>query len=154
MNQEYNLSPFHNQADPLTNVTVTPVMVSHLEATKPWVRLMSIVLFVSVALMVLAGLVLMLMPASTMGGVGMGPMLGIFYLLLGGLYIFPAYFLHQFASSIRNFLNGGGDLAMEEALGSQKSFWRFVGILTLVFICLYAVVMVFAVLAAFVGMGS
>jgi hypothetical protein len=37
---------------------------------------------------------------------------------------------------------------MESALGSQKSFWRFVGILTLVVICLYALIFIFAMLGA------
>jgi hypothetical protein len=69
---------------------------------------------------------------------------------MGGLYLAPAFFLHQYASSINDFLQGGGDSAMETALGSQKSFWRFVGILTLVFICLYVLVFVFAIFGAMV----
>lgn len=148
MSQEYNLNPYHNQTDPLANVPVTPLMIEHLRATKPWVRLISIIMFISVGLMFLGGVAIMLMPSPMgMGGAGFSAIIGILYILIGVLYIFPAYFLHQYASAINDFLNGGGDTAMETALGSQKSFWRFVGILTLIVICLYALFFLFAILA-------
>jgi|SRR5215213_964317 len=149
MSQEYNLNPYHNQQDPLANVPVTPLMVEHLRATKPWVRLISVIMFISVGLMFLGGLAMMFIPTPVgMRGVGIGPIIGIFYFIFGGLYLFPAYFLHQYASSIQDFLQGGGDSAMENALGSQKSFWRFVGILTLVIICIYALFFFFAIFGA------
>ena len=151
MNQEYNLSPYHNQKDPLADVPVTPLMVDHLRATKPWVRFISIIMFISVGFMLLAGLALMLMGSVAgrgMGSPAFGPLIGIIYFIMGGLYLVPAYFLHKYASSIGDFLQGGGDTAMETALGSQKSFWRFVGILTLVIIVIYALVFLVAILGA------
>lgn len=146
MSQEYNLSPYHNQTDPLANVPVTPLMIEHLRATKPWVRFMSIMMFILSGLIFLGGLAMMFMPTGS-SGFGLGPLVGIIYFVMGGLYLVPAFFLHQFASSINDFLNGGGDSAMENALGSQKSFWRFVGILTLVVICIYGLIFLFAILA-------
>lgn len=102
-----------------------------------------------VGLMFLGGVVMMFLPSPPgMRGFGFGPIIGIIYILMGGLYIFPAYFLHQYASSIQDFLQGGGDTAIENALGSQKSFWRFAGILTLVIIGIYAAVIAFAILGA------
>lgn len=150
MNQEYNLSPYHNQRDPLGNVPVTPLMVEHLRATKPWVRLISIVMFIFVGLMFLGGLAMFLMPTAggMRGASAFGPMVGIFYFIFGGLYLIPAYFLHQYASSIQDFLQNGSDSAMESALGSQKSFWRFSGILTLIVICIYALIFFFAIFGA------
>ncbi len=148
MNQEYNPSPYHNQPDSLANIPVTPLMIEHLRATKPWVRFISILMFISVGFMFLAGLAMMFMP-SPMGGrmTGMGA-IGILYFVLGGLYRAPAFFLYQYASAIQDLLRGGGDVAMETALGSQKSFWRFSGILTLVIICIYALVFIFAIVGA------
>jgi Family of unknown function (DUF5362) len=149
MSQEYNLSPYHNQTDPLADVPVTPLMVEHLRATKPWVRLISVIMFIFVGLSFLFGLLMLLIPTPPgMRGFGFGPLIGIIYFIFGGLYLVPAYFLHQYASSIQDFLQGGGDSAMENALGSQKSFWRFVGILTLVIICIYALVFFFAIFGA------
>jgi hypothetical protein len=126
---------------------ITPLMIEHLRATKPWVRLMSIILFISVALILLGAVIILLVPTS-MGGSSFSLLIAVVYLAMGALYLFPAYFLHQYASSIRNLEQGGGDVAMEEALRNQKSFWRFVGIMTLVVICIYAIVLVFVVLGA------
>jgi hypothetical protein len=151
MNQEYNLSPFHNQKDPL-EIPVTPLMIDHLRATKPWVRFISILMFISVGFMFLGGLAMMFLGAMSsapgMQGNAFGPMIGIIYFIFGGLYLAPAYFLHQYASSIGDFLKGGGDSAMETALGSQKSFWRFIGILMLVIFCIYGLVILLAIFGA------
>lgn len=87
MNEEYNLSPYHNQRDPLANVPVTPLMVEHLRATKPWVRLISIIMFISVGLMFLGGLAMMFIPMTAGGGgFGFGPLVGIIYIIMGILY--------------------------------------------------------------------
>jgi len=154
MSQEYNLSPYHNQSDPLANIPVTPLMVEHLRGTKPWVRLMSVIMFILAGFIFLAGLLMMFVSPPGMKGFGLGPLVGIIYFLMGGLYVAPAFFLHKFASSINEFLNGGGDSAMENALESQKSFWRFVGIVTLVFIGIYALIFVFMILGAMTAMTS
>jgi hypothetical protein len=145
MSQEYNLNPYHNHEDPL-NVPVTPLMVEHLRTTKPWVRFISIMMFIATGFMFLAGLAMLFVPSPPgMNSFSFGPVLAIFYFIFGGLYLVPAYFLFQYASYIQDFINGGGDSAMESTLESQKSFWRFIGILTLVIICLYALIFLFAI---------
>lgn len=147
--EEYNLSPYHNQQDNMSNIPVTPLMINHLQSTKPWVRFISIVMFIFSGLTFIGGLAVMLIPtASGAQGPQFGFLIGILYILMGGLYLAPAYFLHQYASSIQDLLRGGGDTAMEMALGSQKSFWRFMGILTLIVICLYALIFLFMIVGA------
>ncbi|MEK7723066.1 MAG: hypothetical protein AAB336_01840 [Acidobacteriota bacterium] len=147
MNEEYNLHPYHNHEDGLMNIKVTSVMIDHLRATKPWVKFLSILMFISVGLMFLGGLVMMVSFSAPAGmrGAAFGPILGIIYWIFGGLYLAPAYFLFRFASSIDDLLKGGGDVAMEMALGSQKSFWRFIGITTLVVVSFYILFIVLAI---------
>lgn len=147
--EEYNLSPYHNHPNSPANVAVTPLMIDHLRATKPWVRFISIAMFVGSGFMILVGIAMMFMPAmGGRAGAGFGAMIGIFYILLSLIYIVPAYFLYQYASSIKDLLNDGGDVAMENALGNQKSFWRFVGILTLVIIAIYVLAIGVMILSA------
>src|SRR5687767_5456124 len=103
MNQDFNPNPYHNldYKDPLENVPITPIMIDHLRATKPWVRFISIILFIMVGLMVVLGLVMMLMPSPAgMGSSAFGPVIGIIYILFSGLYLVPAFFLHKYASAI------------------------------------------------------
>jgi len=128
------------------DIAVTPVMLEHLQATRPWVRFMSVMLFISVGLMFLGGLLLMATLASAGRG-GPPAAIGLLYWLLGLVYIAPAIFLNRYATSIRELLQGGGASPMEKALESQKSFWRYVGILTVVILCIYALILLIAILA-------
>lgn len=123
---------------------ITPQMVEYLSGTKPWVRFMSVLMFVSVGFILLGAVAILLVPSS-MGGLSV--LIAVIYFGLAALYVFPAYYLHQFASSIRSLEQGGGNVAMEDALRSQRSFWRFVGIAAIIVIVVYVLVIVFAVLA-------
>ena len=149
MKEEYNLNPYHNQTDSLANIPVTPLMIEHLRATRPWVKFLSIMMFISVGLCFLGGLLMMIASSSpVMRGAGLGPLIGLVYWVMGGLYLAPAVFLYRYASSIQDLLQGGGDIAMESALESQKSFWRFMGIMTLVVLCIYGLIILFGIFAA------
>jgi hypothetical protein len=120
------------------SVVVTPVMIDHLKATRPWVRSLSVLMFAIVVFILLSTLVQRWNAAAYGSGGRSSGFASLFSLVVGLVYLFPAYFLHQYASAINDLLRGGGDVAMEAALGSQKSFWRFTGIVTLVLFCIYA----------------
>lgn len=118
----------------------TPLMVQHLSDTKPWVRLLAVLLFVSAALMALVGggSALVMSIGSTVSEsesfveLFAGIALGVIYFIMAIVYIPPALYLHRYANSIEVVKGGGGAKAIETALGHQRSFWRFVGILALI----------------------
>src|SRR5690348_11359046 len=117
-------------------IVVSEGMLDALRATRPWVKFLSILGFVLCALMALAGL-------AFVGGAGakegpmasFGPAIGVFYLLFVLLYFFPCLYLLRYANAIAR-IPAEGQRAMEEALVKQKSFWKFVGILTAVVLVL------------------
>jgi hypothetical protein len=141
---------------------ITDSMIEALRQTKPWVRLMSILGFVGAGFMVLAGLFMILggavggvMSRSAGGALGGAPMLimGVFYLLFAGLYILPSLFLFRYASAIARAIGGETVRGVEDALEAQKSFWRFVGIMAIILLALYAVlIVVFVVIGVFSAM--
>lgn len=131
---------------------ITPAMVSYLGDTKPWVRLLSIVGFITSGLMLLLALVIPFVGAFSRGfGLFGGIAMGLMYLLMGCLYVFPSLFLYRYASAIHGLLSTGESRFMEVALSQQKSFWRLVGITTIVVLCLYAIGLVFLLIAG-IGM--
>ena len=67
-------------------------------------------------------------------------------------YIVPAFFLWRYADRIGLFVRDRSTGALASALEAQKSFWKFVGILTLVVLLLYAMGIIFVVLAGIAGM--
>lgn len=134
---------------------VTPNMIEALDQTKPWVRFLSILGFVGVALMVAGSLFFMVA-----GGImaqrgplaGQGLVLGMVYLVMALVYFFPVLFLFRYASAIAS-IRGGDEVAgVERALHAQKSFWRFVGILALIVLVLY--VLIFGLLLVMAVLGA
>ena len=113
---------------------ITEPMYLSLRQTKPWVKFISILGFISIGFVVIAGAVNMFAFSKVSSGITPIPIafMGVFNMLFGVLYFFPSLFLYRFSSSIGRLLEGGGPGEMEEALSNQKSFWKFVGILTLI----------------------
>ncbi|TDU63156.1 hypothetical protein EI77_04477 [Prosthecobacter fusiformis] len=140
-------------------------VITPLVRTKFWVRFISVMLWISVALMLLSGVVMGIgavtgmgndMPtgsASMQAGMFMG--MSVMYILLSLFYIFPAIKLWSYGTQIANLAASRSTLDLMKALNTQRSFWKFVGVLTLVSIIL-GIVAVIGVVAfgAAAAMGS
>jgi Ca2+/Na+ antiporter len=128
----------------------TSAMALHLKQTRPWVRFISILGFISIGFMIIFAV--MMIVGSGMGtGMIYGAAMAIIYLLLGLLYIVPVLYLHRYASYIGRFLSSGTTEDMETALRYQKSFWKFAGILALITIALSLIMMVVGIGGAAAG---
>ena len=103
------------------------------------------------ARMVVGGVSMMARGAEAMPG-GLGVFLGSVYIVMAILYILPAVFLWMYADRIRNFLRQRSPGALASALEAQKSFWKFVGILTVIVLCIYGAAIFFAVFAGVAAM--
>ncbi len=132
-----------------TKPTVTTRTVEMLAQTKPWVRFLSILGFISAGLMVVGGLFLVL--GSAVAGNAQLIVLGVVYPLMGLLYIVPSMHLYRYASRIGDLLYSRSSQNLEDALEAQKSFWRFMGILCAIVLALYAVIIVFFILGGFLS---
>lgn len=132
---------------------VSAVSLEHLRNTKPWVRLLSVMGFIGSALLVIVALAMMVgssfMGEQFSGAMGVG--LGVAYLLFALFYIYPSVCLWRYANSIQALLSTRRTVDLETALGQQKSFWRFVGILTAVILVIYALIFVVAIVAGAIG---
>ncbi len=133
-------------------IVVSENMLDSLRATRPWVKFLAIVGFIICGLMALVSLAFL--GAGSMKGplAGIGPTVGVLYLLIVLLYFFPCFYLFKYAGAIAR-IPENGQVALEEALARQKSFWKFVGILTAVVLVLEVVILV-ASIAMGVALGS
>jgi hypothetical protein len=146
-------------AEPVPAAALTPLAHEYLDQTRPWVRFMSILVFSGAALMVLAGFALVVMvmtgamaarSSSGLTAVG-GIALGFFYLALACLYIAPGIFLHRYAAAIRQLKTTCTSSALEDVIRHQKSFWRYVGVLSAVGLVVSVLLVVFAIIAGVLG---
>lgn len=118
-----------------------------LRQTKPWVRFISVMMFIASGFLVLGGLIMMVAGAAAKLPGGFGAAFGFVYIVLAILYALPAVFLWKYADRISVFLRQRSPGKLASALEAQKSFWKLAGILMLIVLCMYAVIIVFAVLA-------
>lgn len=100
-----------------------------LAGTRPWVRLFAILMFLGAGL----GLLVVIVTMVTGGFRGAPAALAaVLQVATCALYVVPAYYLYKYAAAIDTYLQGEAPADLELALGYQKSFWKFIGILTAV----------------------
>ena len=122
--------------------------VEMLRQTKPWVRFVSVLGFIAAVLFILGG-IFTLITISVGAGTGLSPLevVGFLavYVTLGLLYLPPSVFLFRYASRIADLMADRRVDNLERALQAQKSFWRFIGIMILVVMAIYALIIVLGV---------
>jgi hypothetical protein len=153
-----NENPETPGTDRPADICLTDAAQRFLSQTKPWTRFMSIMAFIGSAFMIIAGFAVALlgpafraMPQDEPGlGVvaGIRAVAGIVYILLGILYIAPGVFLWKFSDAITLLGMNRSQQALEDALKHQKSFWRFVGILTIIGLAIAILAIAFSIIAA------
>jgi len=143
--------------------SLTPLAQQYLDQTRPWVRFMAILIFVSVGLMALVGISMLLVAVlggfRAMGDGGPGPLgsaagfgvMALVYVLLALVYVAPGLYLSRYATAIKRLNANSTAAGLEDALKHQKSFWRFVGILSVIGLAVAAVVIVLGILAGVIA---
>jgi hypothetical protein len=124
-----------------------------LRATRPWARFMGILGMIGITLMVLFSILMSVLSRGPFKGLPppLRVVLPLVYLALGAFQIPPVVYLHRYASRIGALLESHAPEDLTRALEAQKAFWRYVGIFTLVMVCLYALLIIFVVGAAAVA---
>jgi membrane associated rhomboid family serine protease len=124
---------------------VRPDILTSLRFTRPWVKFLGIVGYVTSALMILGGLFLMVSP-KTLKLPGAGAV-GVVYAIMGAINLFPSMHLSSYASSLRDLLDAPDMEGLAHALEQQKKFWRFVGIMCAILVAFYALCIVIVALS-------
>ena len=112
---------------------VSSLVIDKLAGTQGWVRFFSVLGFIVFGLIMLGAI-----GALFLGG--MGVFVSLVYIVIGALYFFPTLKLSQYASRIARLRVTQSEVDLSAALEAQRSFWAFVGIVTLVVLCLYLVI--------------
>ncbi len=124
--------------------------------TAKWSKFLAIIGFIMVGFMVIMGLsfgsimgVIASMDSSTSMAMEMIPMglFGVFYVILALIYFFPIWYLFKFATKMKNALLTDDESELTEAFSNLKSHYKFVGILTIIMLSLYALMFLFTMLA-------
>jgi hypothetical protein len=142
-----------NEAAEREDVLLTADGQKFLNQTRPWVRFLSVMVFIATAFMVIGALMMFLVGITgnlfgsgndALGIMpGEGIVVGLVYMVMAVIYITPGILLFRYASAIKILESTRTSQALERALKCQKSFWLYVGILTVIFLIVTAAAIAF-----------
>jgi hypothetical protein len=126
----------------------------YLLETARWAKFLAIVGFVVIGLLSVGGLILSTAFSRLGNSAGSGYLsvfMFVVYVLIAILYFFPTYYLFRFSSGIKPAVLNADQGQLNESLLYLRKAFRFIGVLTLVGLGIYALalIVVFGV-AAFI----
>ena len=129
-----------------------PIKTNFLEMAR-WTKFLAVLGFVFLGLMLTLGLVAMAAvamassiagPFAALGGVG----IFVLYCLFAALEFYPIYALFKYSVCVKKALLTYNKDEFYMAISWLKNMFRYMGIMAIIFLSLYGVVIVFAMLAA------
>lgn len=139
--ENQNLTPEENQ--PVSHLTITSTAINYLRETGKWTNFLAVISFIFIGLIVLMGIFAGSMMSYFSKGQmdnmpnGMGFLFGGMYIFMGVLYFFPAWYLLNFSHKIKLAISTNSKSDLDAAFSSQKSFFKFWGILTIIITSIY-----------------
>ena len=110
----------------------------YVRSAGKWMQFMGILLCISIAFMFLGGIMMMVFSGTGLH-LGYYPMegsftimMGIIYLIMAGIYIYPALCLLRAAKAAKEAVEFNNNEQVVEFLRNNKAFWKFCGIFTIV----------------------
>ena len=137
-----------------TTLVITEAGKKDLLTTAKWSKFYAVLSFIGVAICVLMG-ILLLVSGHFMAQIqpelsaAMLAPLGLVYIVLGGILVMPALYLLQFAKKAEQAIAESNTEMMEQALNRMKSYWKFMGIFTIVMLVVSLLMVPVAVIGSF-----
>ena len=105
---------------------ITESMKASISGTAPWMKFMGVLFMIAGAIYVIVAIIAIL--AS--------PLVGLITLAFCGLYIYLGYLIFRAGSDYSSYLASNSTHILEAAFANQKTWWKIMGILTIVGIVL------------------
>ncbi len=146
--------------NPNAGMQLNSTAKAHIAETAKWANFLAIVGFVFLALFVIVAIfagTLMSTLLASRSPMGAAPsfMLTITYLFIAVIYFFPLMYLYKFAQKAKSALRADDTHDLQIAFQNLKSVYKFMGILMIITLALYAIVFIIAIvgggLAAMMG---
>lgn len=126
-------------------LTLSPASEGYFKEISNWGMFFAILGFVGVGLLFLAslfvGLIFSFVKNPAMPGIT-GVILTVVYFAMAIVYLFPIIYLYRFSNMVKTGIIKRDESQMEEGFRNLKSHFKFIGILTIVIIVLYAFIAV------------
>jgi hypothetical protein len=132
---------------------------SHLSETARWAKFLAIVGFITCGIIVIMsffiGSILASSAFSAYGNGGSGGLSAIggafitaVYLIIAVIYFFPCLFLYHFSVRLKTALKTNDQTKLNQSLKSQKTLFKYVGVMTIIVLSFYALALLILGLSA------
>ena len=132
----------------MENLRITENIQKNLLSATKWLKFMTILGTVGVALFFIIGIVLLFIPTN---GRDPGALFGVIYMLLTLLYFYPIKKSFDLIKNTRDAMGNASQMGLEQAAANVKSILKYFGILSIVCLSIYALLFVIGFI---VGMAS
>jgi hypothetical protein len=140
---------------PATSLELKPNSIASLNEIRKWTMFFSILGFIFIFFIVVVGIAAGTLLSSMAGlpniGVG-GVVVGFFYLVFGAIMFFPMLFLYRFSRNTKKGIAENDSEKIGTGLLYLKRYFRFIGILAIIFISFYLIIFLAMMLGGFAGM--
>lgn len=141
---------------PEQHLTIDDVGRQYLYQAARWARFLAIIGFIFIGLIVvMASFMGTVFSGFDQEGTGLGsfggPLISVVYLIMAGIYLIPTIFLFLFGKKTMEALERKDQILLNEGLENQKSLFKFLGIITIIVLALYALGVLAAIIIAAVA---
>ena len=138
-------------------MTVTEGMKRDLLSAAKWTKFLCIVGCVGVVIIVLLAIFMMFsgtMVSKIFAGTPLGAAVGFLYLIIAAIYIYPLMKGFQFANATKAACLSNDEQQLARGIAGLNDLLKFIGILTIIILVLYAIALVFGLGIAAIGLAA
>lgn len=132
----------------MENLRITESIQQNLLSAAKWLKFLTVLGTIGMVLIALIGVVCLFIPSYE--GVN-GPVIAVIYFVMCALYYYPIKKCYNIVSSTREAMNNDSLDSLELCADNLRSVLKYFGILSIVVMVLYALIIVFAIIAAMAG---
>lgn len=140
-----------NNDNSLFELQIDQPVSNYLSETAKWGKFLAIMGFIGCGILLLFGIfaTTFMSSLSSIEGAAIGSsFLMVIYILLALLYFFPCLYLFNFASKMQKALRANDQVQLTESFKNLKSCYKFMGILMIVFLAIYALAFIGGIIMA------
>ena len=140
-----------DQSETNGTIMINEEVRNYLLETSKWGKFMAIVGYVGMGLLVLLAIVMMvgISAVSALAGTGFPVgIIGFVYIALAVLYYFPVTYLYKFSVQMKQGITSGEELSVVSGFQNLKSLFKFMAIMLIVILSIYALALLISIPAA------
>ena len=129
-------------------IEMGPEILSYLNSTRKWTTFLSVLGFIFLGLMIVAGLATSLfITAFKTQEANLGipeTVMIIIFIVAGAIYFFPVFFLFRFSRNIRDAIQKLDRQKLEKGFNNLRLYFTYIGIIVIVVLSVYVVALIAA----------